>query len=399
MFTAFYYFLKDHGLNVSISEWMTMLEGLKLGLHDFSLMGFYRLCRATLIKSESDFDTFDLCFAAFFYDIAAAPREVPPELLDWLNGGDYLSLQENPFLRELFSEDIDMDEIMRRFEERLKEQDSEHNGGSKWIGRDGYSPFGNHGKRLGGIRVGGNSSNRSAFQVIGERRYQDFRRDTVLDIRQFQMAFRKLRQQSAQAAGEKTELDVDATVRETGDNAGLLKIEYKKPRRNQIKVLLLMDSGGSMYWYASLCNMLFQAAVKSNTFKDLQIYYFHNCIYDEVYGDPSMTGRGISTEWLFANLDSQYRVIIVGDAMMAPEELLYPLYHWSTRTYNQFSGQERLNQLKQKYPHIIWLNPQPREELRPYWVQTYDMLSQQFPMYDLTVEGLEQGIHSLLSKR
>ena len=271
MFTSFFYLLRARGVPVSLDEWMTLMEALKQGLHGMTLMGFYSTCRAVLVKSEARYDDFDRVFLEFFGDIARNTRELPPELLEWLNGPELEALDHlEQFQRLMEQNGLSMEEVLKRFEERLKDQDGEHNGGSKWIGRDGFSPFGNNGRKLGGIRVGGQSRNRSAFMVAGERRFRDFRQDNTLDIRQFQMAFRKLRQLSVQAEPDRPELDVDATIRETGDNAGRLKVVYQRPRKNSIKVLLLMDSGGSMDYYAGLCSQLFQAAERSNTFKDLR---------------------------------------------------------------------------------------------------------------------------------
>lgn len=397
MFTSFFYLLRARGVPVSLDEWMTLMEALRQGLHGMSLMGFYNLCRAVLVKSEARYDDFDGAFLEYFYDIAHHARELPPELLEWLNGPPLALLDHVEQFRRLMEEQgLSMEEILRRFEARLKDQDGEHNGGSKWIGRDGFSPFGNNGKKLGGIRVGGQSRNRSAFLVAGERRFRDFRKDNTLDIRQFQLAFRQLRQLTVQACPDRTEVDVDGTIRATGDNAGRLEVVYQRPRKNSIKVLLLMDSGGSMDYYSGLCSMLFQAAERSNTFQDLKVYYFHNCLYERIHRAPTLLDPGEDTLSLLEQLDSEYRVIVVGDAMMAPEELHYPRYNWRMRRYEEKSGMEYLERLKGKFPHIIWLNPQPRRELNAYWASTYDDLARMFEMYDLTVEGLEQGISRLL---
>ena len=400
MFTPFFYLLRAKGLPVSLDEWMTLMKALEKGLHGMSLTGFYTLSRAVLVKSEARYDEFDCAFLEFFGEVARnATRELPKELLDWLNGPELEMLDHlEQFQRMMEEQGLSMEEILKRFEERLLDQDGEHNGGSKWIGRDGYSPFGNNGKKLGGIRVGGQSRNRSAFMVAGERRFRDFRRDNTLDIRQFQMAFRQLRQMTEQASPDRSQIDVDGTIQATGQNAGRLELMYQRPRKNGIKVMLLMDSGGSMEYYANLCSQLFQAAERSNTFKDLQVYYFHNCVYERVYHDPMLMDDGTMTESLLDRLDNEYRVIVVGDAMMAPEELYYPRYEWKLRRYGDKSGLDYLRMLKEAFPHIIWLNPQDRGELYPYWAQTYDFLAKEFDMYNLTMDGLEQGIAKLISK-
>ena len=178
------------------------------------------------------------------------------------------------------------------FEERIKEQKEKHSGGNYWIGTGGTSTMGRGGYNKQGIRVGGEGRHRSAVQIAGERNFRDFRQDQILDIRQFQMAFRKLRQFSSKVEAQKTELDIDATIDETCENAGMLKLVFDKPRKNTVKVLLLIDSDGSMLMYSKLCNRLFQAVSQANHFKDLKVYYFHNCIYDSNWYPSPYKGWG-----------------------------------------------------------------------------------------------------------
>ena len=252
MFVGFFYLLRQRGFGVSLNEWMTLMEGLSLGLHRSTLTGFYDLCRAVLVKSEADYDKFDAAFLEYFKDVPFPEELLPDELMDWLNHPKNALEEFRAFLREQGYAEKSIDEILKMFEERLREQTEEHNGGSYWIGTGGYSNFGNAGHSPQGIRVGGESIYRRAFQVAGERKYRDFRRDNTLDIRQFQMAFRLLRQYSDQSLGDKTEFDVDGTIRDTCDNAGTLKVRYKRPRRNTVKVLMLMDSGGNSGSQASV---------------------------------------------------------------------------------------------------------------------------------------------------
>ena len=251
----------------------------------------------------------------------------------------------------------------------------------------------------GGIRIGGQGRHRTAMTVAGERKYRDFRKDNTLDTRQFQMAFRLLRQLSVQADSSEKVLDVDGTIRDTCDNAGTLKVRYKNPRKNAVKVLLLMDSGGSMDYYAGLCSMLFQAATKSNNFKELHTYYFHNCVYSEVYTHPGLRWDSVvPTEWLLQNYDASYKVIIVGDGAMSPYELREPRYDWEKRTYGD-SGLAWFERLRRHYPYLIWLNPEPMPARPDYWSQTHWQLAQIFHMYDLSAEGLEQGMKRLMVRR
>jgi hypothetical protein len=290
-------------------------------------------------------------------------------------------------------------ELLKLLEQRLKEQDEEHNGGNYWIGTQGRSPLGNSGWHPNGIRIGGKGKHRTAMTVASERKFRDFRKDNTLDTRQFQMAFRLLRQLSAQAECPEEELDVDRTIHDTCDQAGTLQVRYKKPRKNTVKVLLLMDSGGSMDFYSNLCSMLFQAATKSNHFKELHTYYFHNCIFEDLFKDPEIWGKNkVETEWVLQNYDSSYKVIIVGDAAMNPYELREKQFHWGLGTYGP-SGLDWLERFRKQFPYLIWLNPEPMPKQPTYWTQTHIQLAQLFEMYDLSAEGLEAGMKRLMVRR
>lgn len=398
MFTAFFYLLRARGLHVSLNEWMSLIEALDKGLHGSSFTGFYYLCRSVLVKSEVDFDKFDGAFLEFFKDIKFTD-ELPKELLDWLENPEEKPGTEFDMNRAMENEYISQAEIQRMFQERLEEQKEEHNGGSYWVGTGGVSVFGNSGFSPRGIRVGGQGGQRRAFQVAGERKFRDFREDNTLDTRQFQMAFRKLRQFSARAESQRSEFDIDGTIRETCDNAGSLKIVYEKPRKNTVKILLLMDSGGSMDYYSRLCSSLFQAVSKSSHFKDLQVFYFHNCIYSKIYTNPELRPRSvISTDWILNNISSEYKVIIVGDAQMEPSELLDPSrYSYGAR--DEITGIEWLTRFKEKYPHIVWLNPSARPTWGGWWAQTYDIINKDFEMYRLTLDDLNVALKKLMVSR
>ena len=397
MFISFFYLLRSRGLDVTPDEWMTLLEGLSRGLHQSSLTGFYQLCRAVLVKSEADFDRFDQVFLEFFKDVPYE-GELPQELMDWLNRPvDNLGRTLEELKRfELSGETPE--KLFQMLEERLKEQKSEHNGGNYWIGTQGRSPFGNSGWHPDGLRIGGQSQYRTAMMVAGERRFRDFRKDNTLDTRQFQTAFRLLRQYSSQVNNEEV-LDVDGTVHETCENGGLLKIQMTHPRKNTIKVLLLMDSGGSMEFYAGLCSRLFQAAERSNHFKELHTYYFHNCFFGQLFTDPTLhRDKAVDTEWVLHNFDSGYKVIVVGDAAMNPYELRERQYSWATKTSSP-SGLEWLERLKKQYPYLVWLNPEPLPKEPGYWNQTHIQLAKVFPMFDLSTEGLEKAMKRLMSRK
>ena len=395
MFTKFFYTLKDKGLDVSLSEWLTLQDALQQGLCHSSLTEFYYVSRMILVKSETEFDKFDMAFDEVFKGIQSE-NEVSKNMMRWL---------DKPEMQDVFEEirhemnqeviQIDKEDVENKFKDRLRDQNEEHNGGSHWIGTMGKTSFGNMGGNMGGIRVGGTTGYQSAFQVIGARKYRDFRNDKVLDNMQFQMALRKLRQFSARLDIPKTELDIDGTVDATCNNGGCLQIVMEKPRKNAVKLLLLMDSGGTMIPYTTLLNDLFHSVYKSNHYKDVKTYFFHNCIYSNLYNTPECeNGDWIETEWMFRNLDSDYKVIIVGDAAMAPEEL-----YSTTGNYRGpnggLSGMDWLLLMKRHYKKIVWLNPKMAPGHAP-WREAETAIKGLFPMYKLTVDGLNQAMIKLM---
>ena len=399
MFTNFFYTCKAKGLNITLSEWLTLQQALDQGLAGSSLTQFYYLARMILVKSETDFDKFDMAFEETFKGIQSE-NEISKNMMRWLDKSELIDMvdEEDRFRmneQDGLFHDLDKDEVEAKFKERLRDQDSEHNGGSFWIGSMGKTSFGNAGGNMGGIRVGGQTGYQSAFQVIGARKYRDFRDDRMLDNRQFQLAFRKLRQFSTKLDIPKTELDIDGTIDKTCNNGGCLQIVMDKPRKNAVKLLLLMDSGGTMIPFSSLLNELFQAVHKSNHYKDVKTYYFHNCIYSKLYKTPECeNGEWIDTEWMFRNLDSDYKIIIVGDAAMAPEEL-----YSTTGNYRGpnggLSGWDWLLLLKRHYKKIVWMNPKMAPGNAP-WREAETAIKGLFPMYKLTVDGLNQAMIKLM---
>ena len=399
MFTNFFYTCKAKGLNITLSEWLTLQQALDQGLAGSSLTQFYYLARMILVKSETDFDKFDMAFEETFKGIQSE-NEISKNMMRWLDKSELIDMvdEEDRFRmneQDGLFHDLDKDEVEAKFKERLRDQDSEHNGGSFWIGSMGKTSFGNAGGNMGGIRVGGQTGYQSAFQVIGARKYKDFRDDRMLDNRQFQLAFRKLRQFSTKLDIPKTELDIDGTIDKTCNNGGCLQIVMDKPRKNAVKLLLLMDSGGTMIPFSSLLNELFQAVHKSNHYKDVKTYYFHHCIYSKLYKTPECeNGEWIDTEWMFRNLDSDYKVIIVGDAAMAPEEL-----YSTTGNYRGpnggLSGWDWLLLMKRHYKKIVWLNPKMAPGNAP-WREAETAIKGLFPMYKLTVDGLNQAMIKLM---
>lgn len=400
MFTKFFYDLRDAGLHVTLGEWLTLMDALDKGLHNSSLTDFYYLARMILVKSETEYDKFDMVFESNFKGKTWDP-EVGANMLKWLDKpelNEMLQMEEKQWLNRIEEIQVDKDDVEQKFKDRLRDQDSEHNGGSHWIGTMGKTSFGNTGGNIGGVRVGGQTGYQSAFAVIGAKKYHDFRDDRVIDNRQFMQALRKLRQFSSKLDIPKTELDIDATIDKTCNNGGMLQIVMDKPRKNTVKLLLLMDSGGTMIPYSSLMNELFQSVNKSNHYKDVKVYYFHNCIYSKLYNTPECeNGDWIDTEWMFRNLDSDYKVIIVGDAAMAPEEL-----YSETGNYRGpnggLSGWDWLNLLKRHYKKVVWMNPKMAPGHAP-WREAETAVKTLFPMYMLTVRGLNEAMVTLMSGR
>ncbi len=397
MFTKFFYQLRESGLKVTLSEWLTLQEALDKGLANSSLTDFYYLARMILVKSETEYDKFDMVFEANFKGASLEP-EVGANMLKWLDKpemNELLQETEKQWLNKGEDLQIDKDDVEEKFKQRLKDQDSEHNGGSHWIGTMGKTSFGNTGGNIGGVRVGGTTGYQSAFAVIGAKKYRDFRDDRIIDNRQFMQALRKLRQFSTKLDIPETELDINGTIDKTCNNGGYLQIVMEKPRKNAVKLLLLMDSGGTMIPYSSLLNELFQSVNKSNHYKDVKVYYFHNCIYSKLYNTPECeNGDWIDTEWMFRNLDSDYKVIIVGDAAMAPEELYSDSGNYRGPN-GGLPGWDWLCLIKRHYKKVVWMNPKMAIGNAP-WREAETAIKELLPMYRLTVDGLNQAMTKLM---
>jgi len=390
LFTGFFYTLRRHKIPVTITEWMTLMDALSKGLAESSLENFYYLARAILVKNEALYDAYDEAFQEYFHRLEGR-SEIRSEIWEWL---------QNPIVRNLFREDeieamsnMSLEELMKEFEKRLREQMSRHDGGSYWIGTGGTSPFGHSGYHPAGIRVGGESRNLRAIKIAGERRFRNLRRDITLDVRQMEIALKSLRILSR--VGPADELDLEGTIDATAKNAGELELKWRRSRRNTVKLLLLLDVGGSMDPYAGLCSRLFTAANSATHFKDFRYFYFHNCIYDKLYTDIERH-EWINTDLVLKTLDHDYKTIIVGDAMMATSELLTPYGAISYSDYNETPGIVWLKKIAEKFPYSIWLNP-----VEPYFWDhtTVSMIRRIFPMYHLTIEGLTEGIRRLVARR
>lgn len=393
MFIEFFFMLRARGLPVATQELLNLLHVLKLGLDQQSLDRFYTVARSVLVKRVEHYDLWDQVFYEFFADRPLS-LEIDPltdELLSWL---------ENPReLRELTDEEREaiqemrLDELRRELQNRLETQKERHDGGNKWVGTGGTSPFGHSGENPRGIKVGEGAEGKGgggAVQIAQARNFRSLRNDIRLDVRSIGVALRKLRMLTRD--GRLDELDLDATVDATCQNAGDLELVWRAPRKNRVKLLLLMDVGGSMTPYSRLCSRLFSAAHQASHFKQFESYYFHNCPYGVLYEDMSQR-KYVETKEVLSKLDESWRCVVVGDAAMAPDELMYAggaidLYH-----LNQRSGLSWLQELKELVPGTVWLNPDPLN----YWEVTYTVrrIREIFEMFPLTIEGLDEAVKSL----
>lgn len=387
MFIDFFLLLRAHGVPASLTEFMTLIQALDQGLGRASLDTFYHLARSILVKTEAHYDQYDQAFAHFFRGAELEPR-IRDEVMRWLE--DPISFPElSPEILARL-ETMDLEALRRELEQRLAEQTERHDGGNRWVGTGGTSPFGHGGNHPGGIRVGGGERGMgTAVQVAAARRFKNYRKDVQLDIRQLRVALSKLR--ALKREGAPDELDLDTTIDRTCRNAGELELVWVPPRRNQLKVMLMMDAGGSMVPHARLVSRLFSAAAAMKNFKEFEYFYFHNCIYANVYRDIYHDDRAQTTK-ILATHDADWRLILVGDARMAMSELTA---HYGAIDYyeaNQTPGLEWLHRISDHFRRVAWLNPVPPR----FWGHpTTALVGRLFPMFPLTIEGLEDAVKQL----
>lgn len=395
MFLDLFYGLRDEGVPIAIQEWQTFLSALEEGLHGSSLLRFYHLGRACLIKSETYFDAYDKVFAKVFKGVEGALGEdVTEEILEWLKDPKNFPELTPEQLAEL--ERLTGDELMRRFLETLAEQDERHDGGNKWVGTGGRSPYGHGGVHPTGIRVGGPAKSRSAMKVAEERRFSDYRTDMALDMRQMRVALRRLRQLTR--TGPQTELALDETIDETCKNAGEIEIVFRAPRKNDVRLLLLMDVGGTMDPYYEPVSQLLTALHEERGLRDFQAYYFHNCIYDHVYSKARLTrADAIPTADILRRLDARWKVAIVGDAAMHPAELVEPYGGIDPRITSPTPGVQWLHRIADHFDRSVWINPDKKDIWEDY--QTVRVVKRLFPMFHLSVDGLAEAVQALVGAR
>ena len=389
MFIDFLYHLRAYGLKVSSHEWITLLLALERNHAANSLSRFYVLARAICARSEQDFDAFDRAFAEFFGDAEYA-ESLQSEFEEWLKTPKPPRLLSEA--ERLAMQELDLDELRKMFEERLSEQKERHDGGNRWVGTGGTSPFGHGGYHPSGIRVGGEDKVRggTAIQLASKRLFQNFRNDLILDTRQMGLALKKLRYWGREGARE--ELDLEASIEATGKNAGNIELVFRPERKNHVKLLLLMDVGGSMTYYTQICEQLFSAVHQVVHFKEFRHYYFHNCPYDFMFTDIEQDQR-ILTQDILRDLDPSWMVIWVGDASMSPYELTEVGGAIDYFQRNKEPGLSWIVKMRKHFPRSVWLNPEPKE----YWGKISNQLIRSvFPdMYPLTLEGLDAAILTL----
>jgi len=393
MLIKFFYTLRAAKLPVSVKEFLTLLEALKAGVIDDeggpTVDKFYFLARTSLVKDEAHFDKFDRAFAAYFKGVEMLTdftKEVP---LEWLR--QHLELELTPEQKAAI-EKMGWDELMETLKKRFEEQKERHEGGSKWIGTGGTSPFGHGGYNPQGIRIGGAGKNKSAVKVWEQRAYKDYDDNLELGTRNIKVALRRLRRFARE--GSELELDLDDTIHKTAANAGMLDIRMQPERHNKVKVLLLMDVGGTMDEHIHRVEELF-SAVKSE-FKHLEFFYFHNCVYDFVWKNNRRRFAEKTPTWdVIRKYNKDYKLIFVGDATMSPYEILQP--GGSVEYNNEEAGAEWIQRLTHAFPKNAWINPEPQGvwQYRQSIALIQQLLHQR--MFPLSLAGLE-GAMRLLSK-
>jgi uncharacterized protein with von Willebrand factor type A (vWA) domain len=367
--------LRSQGLGVGTGEWLAFLRGLEEGLVE-DLDGLYYLARAVLVHSEAHYDAFDLAFTATFKGVEL-PEKLKDALWEWLQDAKNGEGDRVPGGFE------SLEELEKELRKRLEEQKERHDRGGYWVGTGGTSPFGNSGRSDQGIRVGGESKGRGAVRVAEERRWGAYRTDMTLSVRDFKVALALLRNLAKEGAEE---LDIDATIDRTAEQGGEIDLAFSKERVNRVRLLLMMDVGGSMEPHAAVVSRLFTAATEMKIFKTFEALYFHNAPYRWLYRDYSTYDRKLTADVL-RDLTPQHRVLFVGDASMAPWELFNTGFGDTGP-----SGIDWIQRFGRKAAASAWLNPDPPR----YWDHpTVRAIGNAVPMFHLSVDGLKGAIRAL----
>jgi uncharacterized protein with von Willebrand factor type A (vWA) domain len=389
--TEFFLKLREGGVPASIREYLTLIEGLQKRVASGSLDEFYLLARTSLVKDESHYDRFDRVFGEYFRGIQALPDDLFAEVpMDWLRRQAELSLSEEE--KQQIESMGGWEKLMETLKKRLEEQSGRHQGGSKWIGTAGTSPFGAYGYNPEGVRIGQEGSrNRRAVKVWDKREFRNLDDSVELGTRNIKVALRRLRRFAREGAAE--ELDLDDTIRSTARNAGYLDLKMVPERHNAVKVLLFLDVGGSMEDHVRVCQELFSAA--RTEFKHLEYFYFHNFIYESVWKDNRRrNSERIPLMQILHKYAHDYKLVFVGDAAMSPYEIAYP--GGGIEHHNEEAGAVWAKRMLDVYSKAVWINPTP-EERWPYY-ESIPMIRELMDdrMYPLTLSGLENAMRRLV---
>ena len=390
MLIDFFIKVREYKVPCTLRELLDLIRALEQKVVFANLDDFYIVSRTILVKDEAHFDKFDRAFSDYFKGVVSLDLDLSGIPKDWLEKQleKQLSAEEKEKIKALGS----LDKLMETLAERLKEQEKRHQGGNKWIGTGGTSPFGAHGYNPEGVRIGQDRSrHRKAIKVWDKRQFKNLDANVEIGTRNMKVALRKLRQFAR--SGTSDELDLDNTIAATARNAGYLDIKMKPVRHNAIKVLMFFDIGGSMDDHIKICEQLFSAI--HGEFKNLEFFYFHNCLYETVWKDNARRyTEKIDLLQVLHTYSRDYKVIFIGDATMGPYEITYPggsVEHW-----NEESGSVWMKRLTEHFDNVIWLNPQARDHWTYY--PSINIMAQLVnqKMYPLTLAGLEQGIKDLL---
>ena len=389
MFLQFFTSLREAQVPVTLREYLTLMEALDADLAEQSVENFYYLSRAALVKDERNLDKFDRVFGQVFKGLElmgeAIEADIPAEWLKKL-ADKYLTEEEKKQIEALGG----LDKLLETLKKRLAEQKGRHQGGSKWIGTGGTSPFGNSGYNPEGIRIGGESTNRRAVKVWDRREFKDLADDVELGTRNIKVALRRLRKFARTGAPD--ELDLDGTIKGTA-HKGYLDILMRPERHNTVKVLLFFDIGGSMDWHIKATEELFSAA--RSEFKHMEHFYFHNCLYERVWKENVRRYQAHTPTWdVMHTYPHDYKVIFVGDASMSPYEIA--VTGGSVEHFNEEAGSTWMERVTRTYPACVWLNPVPEREWG--YTQSIGMMKQLMGnrMYPLTLDGLDRAMRELV---
>lgn len=392
MFLPFFLLLRQNALPVTLSEYLTLLSALRSEVGGVTVDDFYYLSKTTLVKHEQHLDLFDRLFGEWVADNVSATAQLLPNIPpDWLKNALTLNLTDEE--KAALEAAGGLDNLYERLRTLMAEQNERHEGGSKWIGTGGTSPFGTNGYTPEGFKLGestpGDAGSRRAAKVWEHRAYRNLDDGVELNTRNMKMAMRRLRILTREGAAD--EIDLDGTIAETSRNGGYLDIKLHPSRQNRVKVLILFDVGGSMDEHIELCNQLFSAA--RYQFKHLEFLYFHNCVYETLWKDNTRRRERLPTYEVLHKYNKEYKVILVGDAAMSPYEITQA--RGSVEHYNEEAGIVWLDRFRQQYPHLVWLNPTPAG----YWQYTHSTnLIREWSgnrMFPLTLGGLGQAMKSL----